>query len=123
MQTEGDQQAFDDAVDRERQCRIALRRPMGKALDAGADGWPQETEHDPGRWRQGGDDGNETLASEEAQIGRQIDAVIAVEQGRRDATDQDAAEYAGIDGRMPIKSLVSEPSSLAMTPSVASSTT
>lgn len=67
MQTEGDQQAFDDAVDRERQCRIAFRRPMGKALDAGADGWPQETEHDPeADGGKGGDDGDETFAGEEA---------------------------------------------------------
>ena len=46
----------------------------------------------------GGDDGHEALAGEEAQVGRQLDAVKAVEQHRGDQADHDAAEHTRVDG-------------------------
>ena len=100
VQAERDQQALDEAVDRGGKARIVLRRPVREDVDAGLDGLPDEGQHHAGDdGRHTGDDRHEALAGEEAEIGRQLDAEVAVEQRRRDGADDDSAEHAGVDGR------------------------
>ncbi len=80
MQAEGQQHALDDAVDGHRRGWVAVGGPVAEGADGAADGRPdhrQDRRQPDGRERD--DDRHEALAGEEAEIGRQLDAVIAVE--------------------------------------------
>ena len=100
MQAERDQQAFDEAVDGHGGARIADGGPVGERVDTVLHGRPDHRQQrsQPDR-RQGGHDGDEPLAGEEAQICRQRYLVVFVEHVGGQAAGQDTAEHAGFHGR------------------------
>ena len=124
VQAEGNERAFDDAVDGEGERGLTVHGPIREGLDAIADGRPDEAKQrargDDGKR---GDDRHGTFAREKAEIGRELDFVEAVESRRRDEPDDDAAKDAGLDLRMPMIAVVSMPRSLAQMPIAARKTT
>ena len=98
MQTEGNQRAFDDAVNREGERGAFMHRPMREGIDAIADRWPDEAEQRADEYDgERSDDRHRALAGEEAEIRRELYSIEAVETPGRDDADDDAAEDAGLD--------------------------
>ena len=98
MQAERQQRALDDAVEREGEAGVPGRRPAREGVDRPPDRRPDDAQDDAGDdARQRRDDRHEALAREEAEIGRQLDPVVPVEQPSGDAADDDAAEDTRLD--------------------------
>jgi hypothetical protein len=100
VQAEGNQGAFDQAVDGERQRRPAVHRPVREAIDRITNGRPDKAEdradEDHG---ERGNDGDRALAREEAEVTGELDFVEAIECPRRDQPHDNSAEHAGLDRR------------------------
>lgn len=99
VQTEWHQATLDEAVDTKRHNRVLVSSPLREGLDSRADWWPDEGQDHASENRcQTRDDRNETLAREEAQILRQLDAIEAVKHIRCNRTGDDTAQNTGVRG-------------------------
>ena len=97
VQTEWHQATLDEAVDTKRHYRVLISSPLREGLDCRTDRWPDEgQDHTRENRCQTRDDRNETLAREEAQILRQLDAIEAVKHVRCNRTGDDTAQNTGI---------------------------
>ncbi len=98
VKAEGDQRSFHDAVDEEGEPRILVGCVRRERVDAPADRRPDVAQNE-GKpdGREGGDDRDEALAGEKAEVLRQADLVVANEERAGDETDCNAAENAGVD--------------------------
>ena len=97
VQTKWHQATLDEAVDTKRHNRVLISSPLREGLDCRTDWWPDEgQDHTRENRCQTRDDRNETLAREEAQILRQLDAIEAVKHIRCNRTGDDTAQNTGI---------------------------
>ncbi len=100
VQAERDQHPVDESV-HERTDRTRSTDELGDAGETHVEEGVEVAETEPDEERRQRDhDGHEPSAAEEAEVGRQLDRVVAVEEPRRHHSDDDAGEDAVVDHRL-----------------------
>ena len=100
VQAERDQHPVDEAVD-ERPDRTRPADELGDVGQPHVEEGVEVAQAEPDEERRERDhDGHEPAAAEEAEVGRQLDRVVAVEEPRRHDADDDAGEDAVVDHRL-----------------------
>ena len=101
VQAERDQHPVDEAVEEGAE-RARAADELADRGQAGVEDRVEvaedEAEEEAG---EGDDDRHEAPAAEEAEVGRQLDRVVPVEEGRGDEADEDPAEDGVVDHRLP----------------------
>ena len=99
VQSERDERAFHDAVERECKGRLPMDGPIREGLDPVADWGPDKAQDHPrDNHGESRNDRHGALAGKKAEIARKLDLIEPVEDRGCDQAHDDAAKDAGLDG-------------------------